>query len=196
MNYITKVLGNVNRKEGVAHNPFWVMCYMVYMGLFNKKQSTPHKISNNRVITVKELVGKKYDYYEDIFKSFEKGEKKHFNIYALLFAPYWYVYKKMIFTGIGIIGLQVILATLAYFLPNPITIGLYALSFLLYLKAGFYGEYDYYKNVMSNKKFSESIDDKFKDRFVKDKSGDDIYMMICWLVGSIIIYVVALFIQY
>lgn len=162
------------------------------MGIFGKT-STSVKINNKRKISIEELVGKKYNsYYKDVFEVFDKGEnKRHFNIYALIFSPYWYIYKRMTFFGISIIGLQVVLFTIAFYLTNPMTISLYCLSYLLYLRSGFYGEYDYYKRMLSYKEFSNQIDDKFKDRFLNDKSGDDLYMTICWVVGTIIIYVLA-----
>ena len=163
------------------------------MGLFGKN-SVPTKIKNDRKISIKELVGKKYDeYYKAIFEKFDEGNKSNFNIYACIFAPYWLIYKRMTFTGISVIGLQVILSIFAYYLTGPITVGIYISSYILYLLTGVYGEYMYYKKILSNMEFSQQIDDKFKDRFLKDKSGDDIYMTIVWIVGTIIIYLVAYF---
>ncbi len=165
------------------------------MKLFNKKIKEEKKISNKIKMNEKDFVGKNYEYYEPYFKEFENGGKKSsFNISALLVAPYWYIYRKMTFTGAFIVGIQVILATLAYFLKSPLWIGIYIASFLLYVRAAFYGNFDYYKRIQNLIKDSNNIDDKFKERFLKDKSSVDVYMTICWIVGSIIIYIFALFI--
>lgn len=164
------------------------------MKLFNKKTKEENTINNNIKISEKDFVGKNYDYYQVQFIDFEKnGKKSTFNLPALLVAPYWYIYRKMTFTGAFIVGVQVILATLAYFLKTPLWIAIYIASFLLYVRAAFYGNFDYYKRIQNLKKDSNNIDDKFKDRFLKDKSGVDVYMTICWIVGSIIIYAFALF---
>lgn len=165
------------------------------MKLFDKKTNEEKKkINNNIKISEKEFVGKNFEYYEPLFKDFEKnGKKRTFNLPSLFIAPYWYIYRKMTFIGAFIIGIQVILATLAYFLRTPLWIGVYIASFLIYLRTAFYGNYDYYKRIQDLKKDSNNIDDKFKDRFLKDKSGVDVYMTVCWIVGSIIIYAFALF---
>lgn len=164
------------------------------MKLFNKKsEKNENIIKNNRKITEKELVGKNYQYFEPLFEEFKKNNNRSWNLPALIIAPYWYIYRKMTYTGALIIGIQVILATLAYFLRTPVWICLYVLSFLIYVRTAFYGNHDYYKRIMSLKKESESIDDKYKDRFLKDKSGVDVYMTVCWIVGSILIYILALF---
>lgn len=164
------------------------------MKLFNKKEKEEKKIKNNRKITEKEFVGKNYEYYEPFFREFEKrGKMRTLNLPSLFIAPYWYIYRKMTFTGAFIIGIQVVLATLAYFLRTPLWIGIFIASFLLYVRAAFYGNYDYYKRIQDLKKDSNNIDDKFKERFLKDKSGVDVYMTVCWIVGSIIIYAFALF---
>ena len=164
------------------------------MSLFNNKEKVEKKLNNKIKITEKEFVGKNYEYYEPIFKEFEsKGKVRTSNVSALIVAPYWYVYRRMTFKGAFIIGIQVILATLAYFLRTPLWIGAFIASFLLYVRAFFYGNYDYYKRIKSLKNDSNFIDDKFKERFKKDKSGVDVYMTLCWIVGSIIIYALALF---
>ncbi len=100
----------------------------------------------------------------------------------------------MVFTGAFIVGIQIILAIPAYFLKTPVWIALYLATFLLYVRAAFYGNFDYYKRIENLKKDSNNIDDKFKDKFLKDKSGVDVYMTVCWIIGTIILYAFALFI--
>lgn len=164
------------------------------MKLFNKKEEKVLIIKNDRKVSQEDLVGKKYEYYKPIFEVFEKeGKVKSFNLQALLFAPFWYVYRKMTYRGAIIVGIQACLATLAYSLKTPLWISVYLLSFLIYLRTGFYGNYDYYKRIVELKEDANHIDDKYKDRFLKDKSGTDLYMTICWIVGTILIFAMSLF---
>lgn len=164
------------------------------MKLFNKKEESITVIKNNRKISEEDLVGKNYEYYKPIFEVFEKeGKTKSFNPQALLFSPFWYVYRKMTYKGAVIIGIQACLATVAYYLKTPLWISIYVLSFLIYLRTGFYGNYDYYKKIKTLKEDANHIDDKYKDRFLKDKSSVDMHMTICWIVGTILIFAMALF---
>lgn len=146
-------------------------------------------------LTVEELLSdKNKEYYLPIFKEFEEGKtKKSFNKAALLAAPYWCIYRKMIFKGISIIGLQIILCMLAYIFKTPLMIGIYLLSFLIYVKMGFFGNYTYYKRLKKAVEEYKGVDDKYYDKFVADKKGTDLYLAICWVVGTIILGGIALF---
>ena len=43
-----------------------------------------------------DLVEKNLDYYKPIFESFDRGgDKKVFNLHAMILAPYWYIYRKI-----------------------------------------------------------------------------------------------------
>ena len=55
--------------------------------------------SYNKKIEIKDLVGKNYnEYYKNVFDIFEEeGKVKIFNLPALVFTPYWFIYRKMIF---------------------------------------------------------------------------------------------------
>ena len=80
----------------------------------------------------------------------------------MILAPYWYIYRKMVLQGASIIGLQVILAMVASVMRQPLWIGIYILSFGLYVRAGFYGVHDYYKHVNKLKKQGDEVAGKFR----------------------------------
>nr|WP_314278035.1 DUF2628 domain-containing protein [uncultured Peptostreptococcus sp.] len=141
----------------------------------------------------KDLIEKNVDYYELIFKSFDRGgEKRVFNIYALLLTPYWYIYRKMLLQGCIIIAIQVLLAMVVSVIRQPLWIGLFLLSFTLYIRAGFYGIYDYYKHINKLKIQGDEVDVKYRHKFVSDKSGVDSYIAACWVGGTIFLYAVGI----
>jgi len=146
-------------------------------------------------IEEKDLVAKNYEeYYRPLFDNFRKGEKKSFNIWALLISPYWYIYRRMVSHGALVIGAQIMLLMLAYVTKKPLFVALLCLSFLEYIRAGFYGNYDYYKKVQSNLEFGNTVDLKYRHKFVNDKSGTDLQIAIAWVFGSIAIAYLALFV--
>lgn len=148
----------------------------------------------NSDIKIEDLVGKNREYYKPIFEKFDsEGKSKELNVYALVFGPFWYIYRKMTFLGVFIIALQLIMCTLAASLDNIIfTLGVVA-TFLLYLKAGYYGNYDYYKRLKQVRDESGTIPEKHRERFINDKSGVDMFITICWVVASIIMFIYAVF---
>lgn len=153
------------------------------------------KYENIKEVTIKGLVDVNYnEFYKKAFDFFEENNtKKYFNKGAFFAGPFWYIYRKMTFRGIAIIGIQVMLATLAYFLKNPIWISLYILSFCFFAHAGFFGTHTYYKKIISHVEESKKIDKKFLGKYYHDKKGVDRYMTGCWICGTIIIYYIALF---
>ncbi|WP_101772923.1 DUF2628 domain-containing protein [Peptostreptococcus faecalis] len=157
-----------------------------------KKKKVYNEYKNE--IEIDDLVETNLEYYKPLFDKFEKeGKVKSFNLYALLFAPYWYIYRKMIFKGILLIGFQAILATFAYSIKSPLFIGLFLLSFLLYVRAGYYGNYDYYKNVLKLQSMGNTVAVKFRHKFMNDKSGVDLYMTTIWIFTSIALYAAVVF---
>lgn len=148
----------------------------------------------DKKIEIKDLVGKNYDYYKPIFEIFESGtEKKYFNKNAMLSAPYWLIYRKMVAHGAVIIGIQIILLMLAFTLKSPIFAVAFALSFLEYVRVGFYGNYSYYKKIKKLKEYGDNVEVKYRHKFVNDKSGVDLQITIAWIIGTIIITIIALY---
>lgn len=146
-------------------------------------------------IEEKDLVGKNYEeYYKPIFDQFRNGEKKSFNLWAMLISPYWYIYRRMVYHGALVIGIQIMLLMLAYVTKKPLLIGLFCLSFLEYIRSGFYGNYAYYKKIQSNVEFGNTVESKYKQKYINDKSGVDLQIAIAWVFGSIAIGYIALFI--
>lgn len=148
----------------------------------------------DKKIEIKDLVDKNYDYYKPIFDIFEEGgDKKYFNRYAMFFAPYWLIYRKMVAHGAAIIGVQIILLMLTFTLKSPLFGAVFALSFLEYVRVGFYGNYSYFKKIKKLKEYGDGVAIKYRHKFVNDKSGVDIQITIAWVIGTIIIAIIALY---
>lgn len=146
-------------------------------------------------IEEKDLVAKNYEeYYKPIFDQIRKGDKKSFNLWAMLVSPYWYIYRKMVSHGALVIGAQIMLLMLSYVTKKPLFIGLLCLSFLEYVRAGFYGNYDYYKSIQSKVEFGNTVELKYRQKYINDKSGVDLQIAIAWVFGSIAIGYIALFV--
>lgn len=141
------------------------------------------------------LVGKNYEFYKPIFEKFDQeGRQKVWDWKICIFAPLWYIYRRMPFRGVLIIGIQIVLATIFASLKNYLWLGVYLASFLLYIKVGMYGIHDFYMNIKKlEQEYSEIKKPKFQEKFIKDKSGPEPFITGCWVVGATIIYIVAVF---
>lgn len=151
---------------------------------------------NDNKPTIREtLVGKNYEYYKPIFEKFDQdGRQKVWDWKIFIFAPLWYIYRRMPFKGVLLIGIQIVIATICASLKSPIWLGVYLASYLMYVRVGFYGIFDFYMNTKKLEKDYESIGkDKMKEKFLKDKSGPEPFITGCWVIGSAIIYIVAIF---
>ena len=158
---------------------------------FDRTEADSLKITD---ISISDLIGEKNnEYYMEAFEKIESGEKRVFNKSAVFAGPYWYIYRKMVFRGVLMIAFQAIIATMAYATKSPIWITAFLLSFLTFVYSGFYGNKDYYNRIVTLVDESKSIDNKFKGRFYVDKSGVDAYITGCWIVGTVFLYAVIIF---
>lgn len=147
----------------------------------------------NKEIDIKDLIGINTEYYYDKYKKYkEVGKYPSLNPHALLVSPFWCIYRKMIWTGAGILCIQIILLMLAKIIFNPIWIGLFILSFGINVYFGYFGNCIYFKNLDKLKKQGDNVDKKHRHKFMNDKAGADMHIVVCWVIAAILITMLAL----
>ncbi|WAW15717.1 DUF2628 domain-containing protein [Peptostreptococcus equinus] len=149
--------------------------------------------SYRKEIEIKDLFEKNTDYYYEKYKKYKEiGKYPSLNLYALILTPFWCIYRKMIWTGAGIIGIQLILLMLAKIFMTPMWIGIFVLSLGINLYFGYFGNCIYFKNLDKLVKQGNNIEVKYRHKFINDKAGVDMHITICWVIVTVLMTLLAL----
>mgnify|MGYP001090271951 CR=1 FL=1 len=145
----------------------------------------PGTQSNNNDVAL--CIGKNSEYYIPKFNEMKAGNKKNsWNWCSFLFAPYWFIYRKMYGIGIGVLVVAFILSLIPSYLLSILSLG-------GYIALGIFGNYLYMQHIDSIVQQMATMPDIAKRQFASEKGGVNKNALIGTIVGyGVIVLIVNL----
>ena len=123
------------------------------------------------------LVGTKLNYYFPKFTKIKFQNKKNtWNWCTFLFAPYWFIYRKMYGYGAAILGIQFVISLI----NNPF---LSILSLIGHIVLGIFGNYIYMQNLEKKSLQMKTMSEPDKIVFIDQKSGTNTTAVVLAIIG-------------
>lgn len=130
------------------------------------------------------LVGTKSEYYIPKFTEMKFQNKKNtWNWCAFLFAPYWFIYRKMYGYGAAILGALFVLS-----LINNAFLSI--LSLVGYIVLGIFGNYIYMQNLEKKSLQMKTMPEQNKIQFISQNGGTNTTATVLVIIGYAILLTV------
>lgn len=130
---------------------------------------------------VQSLIGQKSEYYVPKFNELKTQNKKTtWNWCSFLFAPYWFIYRKMYGYGAAVLGGAFLLS-----LINNIAISLMSLAG--YIVFGVFGNYIYMQTLEKKAIQLKSMSEPYRSQFITKNSGTNTTATVLTIIGYAIL---------
>lgn len=127
------------------------------------------------------LIGTKTEYYVPKFTEIKTQNKKNsWNWCSFLFAPYWFIYRKMYGYGAAVLGAVFLLS-----LINNVVISLLSLGG--YIAFGILGNYIYSRELEKKATQLKSMNEPFRTQFISKNGGTNTTATVLVIIGYAIL---------